>query len=237
MQPIRAININPSSAAWVADGRVHSDYSQGCLRHLIWKNYIPRPSTITPELMQMGAEGEDAYQKTLETEQEWPFHKELAFKSDFEGVQRSGRVDFISYHDGFRVIHECKTSQSKNTLYKIIRGHELNINHLAQLTYYLIYFEETRGKLVVRYHPKAETRIFRLKVESDGSLTVDGNPFRFDVYNQLQHQLMAAEVIKDQPKVERPVGKACLWCDYKDVCEKYDVKDVTIKQFLEGYNG
>lgn len=232
---MREIKINPSSAAWVVGPSVFSDYKQGCMRHLIFKNHIPREDTIPIELQQLGAIGEDIYFETLTRDQEHPFHKELAFRDQFEGVMRSGRCDYITYHDGFRVIHELKTSQSKNTLYKIIRKGELNINHMAQLVFYLIYFEETRGKLVVRYHPKAETRIFKVTVEDGGEVFVDGKKFQFTIENQIQHQLMAANVIKELPKVDKPMGNACSWCNYKDVCEKYDQKDQTLKQFLEGY--
>jgi CRISPR/Cas system-associated exonuclease Cas4 (RecB family) len=229
---VKPIKINPSSAAWANNGVVVTDYSQGCLRHLIFKNYFPKPSTITPELQEMGAKGEDMYFDTLMNEQEYPFHKELAFRDEFEGVQRSGRCDYISYHDGFRVIHEIKSSQSKNTLYKVINKGEVNINHLAQLVFYLVYFNEIRGKLVVQYMPKFNRRIFKVTINEYGEVLVDGWYSGYSVENQIEHQLLSAKVIRELPKVIKPIGKACTYCDYKDICEEYEQADTTLGEFL-----
>jgi len=226
------MKINPSSAAWVINGSVYTDYAQGCLRHLVFKNKMPVPSTITPELQEMGAKGEDLYFEVLMNEQEWPFHKELPFRDEFEGVMRSGRCDYITYHNGFRVVHEIKSTQSKNTLYKVIRKGELNINHLAQLVFYLIYFNETRGKLVVQYMPRFERRVFKVEVNNEGEIVVDGKKYGYKVEDQISHQLKSAEVIKTLPKIEKPIGKCCYFCAYKDVCEEYESSDDTIGEFV-----
>jgi hypothetical protein len=229
-------SIRPSSAAWAVNGTVISDTSQGCLRNVFFNKVFPT-GDIPKELAEMGAWGEDEYQKALETEQEWPFHKEFAFSDVFEGAKRRGRVDFITYHNNFLVIHEVKTSQSKNFLYQNLRKGEPKLNHLAQLVFYLVYFEQTRGKLIYRYAPKNELKIIKVEIKEGGKIYYDGKLYPLTVSDQIAHQLMSAEAIKEMGVIERPSGKACEWCSYKDMCNEYDQSGQTMKEFLGEKHG
>lgn len=230
---MKEIRINPSSAGWAVGNRVVTEYSSGCLRHLLLKNYIPRPFTLSDELVKVGADGEDKYQHYLETEQEAPFHKECVMRSEIDGVTVSGRIDFLSHHTGFRVVHECKSSKSKNLLYKVIRKGDVKLSHLAQLVFYLIHLNETRGKLIVWYEPTNETRVFKVEIRDGGGIFIDGVKHTFDVADQIQHQLLSAKVIKEKILWDRPEGNACTYCDYKDVCSSYDESGLTFTEFME----
>ena len=111
------------------------------------------------------------------------------------------------------------------------------IDHLAQLVFYLIFLQETRGKLVYRFFPKKgvvrERKEFRIEIGNDGEILVDGTKHQFSVANQLEHQLLAAEAIKELGVIERPNSEACKWCKTKVMCKAYEGMGGTIKQFLE----
>jgi CRISPR/Cas system-associated exonuclease Cas4 (RecB family) len=229
------IKINPSSAAWAIGRSVLTPKKNGCLRHMVLKRLSPMPDDIPVHLQEMGAEWEDMYFDRLMNDQPHPFHKEFAFSDWFEGVKRSGRVDYIVHHPEYRVIVECKASQSKNVLYQVIRKRIPDPNHLAQLVFYLIYFQETRGKLAVRYAPTGEEHEFRVEIDNDGNIIIDGKKSEYSVMMQLQHQLLAAEAIKDLGHISRPMSKkACDWCPYDLVCEALDNSGQTIGEFLGG---
>jgi len=231
---MREIRINPSSSAFMVGELVKTEAQSGCLRHLLLKNYLPIEDKVPEELQKMGAWGEDMYQEFLENHQEWPFHKELVMKTTLDDVTVSGRIDFVTYHDGYRVIHECKTSQSKNILYKTINKGELKLNHLAQLVFYLIHMNETRGKLVIRYAPKNTLRIFRITIGDDGEIFVDGDKHEMTVQDQLRHQLMSAHVIKEKELLARPESPwACKYCVYNKLCDKYDAEPKSFNEFVE----
>jgi len=233
---VREIRINPSSAGWAVGNQVITEYSSGCLRHLLLKNYLPIPFNLPEDLIKVGADGEDKYQNYLDNEQEYPYHKECVMKSTMDGVTVSGRIDFLSHHEKFRVVHECKSSKSKNLLYKVIRKGEVKLSHLAQLVFYLIHLNETRGKLIVWYEPTNETRVFKVVIGEGGEIFIDGVRHTFDVAEQIQHQLLSAKVIKENILWDRPNGAACKYCDYNKICTKYDESGLTFTEFMETNN-
>ena len=229
------ISINPSSAAFALGSMVMSDTPSGCLRYLLLKRYVAKPEEFPEHLKVMGEAGEAIYMSYLENYQPWPFHRELSFERSLEGVKVRGRMDFITYHNTFKVIHECKTSQSKPFLYGVVRKGEPKINHMAQLVFYLIHLEETRGKLVCLYAPTNELKVFKVEVDAKGEVLVDGRKYIYNVQNQLMHQLMAAEAIKEGTIMGRPRGKACNYCVYKTECDKFDAAGCrnNIESFME----
>jgi CRISPR/Cas system-associated exonuclease Cas4 (RecB family) len=219
---VSRVNINPSSAAFVLGDMVVTDTPQGCLRFLLLKKHLPREEGIPLELQVMGERGECIYMEKLLTEQPWPFHRELPFQSKVEGVKVRGRMDFVTYHDGFKVIHECKTSQSKTFLYDVIKKGKPKVNHIAQLVFYLIHLEETRGKLVTLYAPTMEEKVFKVEIKDGNVVYLNSVPYYYTVENQIMHQLLSAKVIKEDFVANRPWGKACTYCRYKEECDKYD---------------
>ncbi len=144
-------------------------------------------------------------------------------------------MDFVTYHDGFKVIHECKTSQSKPFLYGVVRKGEPKVNHMAQLVFYLTHLNETRGKLVCLYAPTGELRVFKVEITPNGDVLVDGRKYLYNVQNQITHQLLAAKVINERIIWSRPRGKACDYCVYKSECDKYDAAGCGngIQDFME----
>lgn len=231
---MREIRINPSSAAFAVGESIQTEAQTGCLRHLLLKNHLPIEDKIPEEFAIMGARGEDMYQEILDTEQEFPYHKELVMRSTMDGVVVSGRIDFVTYHPGFRVIHEVKSSQSKNILYKTINKGEVKLNHLAQLVFYLVHMNETRGKLVVRYMPKNLLRIFRVVIGDEGEILIDGQKHQLSVQDQIRHQLLSAHVIKEKELWARPESIwSCKYCVYNKLCDKYDAEPKNFNEFVE----
>lgn len=225
--------LRPSSSAFVIDGKVVTDNHGACPRHIIFKAEIAKPDHVEEKYQIMGARGEDMHQETLELTQPWPFHKEYVVKDVFEGVKRSGRIDFLVHHDGFRVPHECKTTQSKYVYNEVFLRKRPKIGHLAQLVFYLIMLEETRGKLIYRFWPTQETNVFKVEVGDDGYLLIDGVRSMYSVMAQLSHQLVCVDAIVNQ---DQPLGIAkseCKWCLYKEECRRFDATNATMKSFIE----
>lgn len=218
------MKISPSSAAFAWGNFVVTEYAQGCLRHLLFKQHV-KLEGIPEEFAKMGEAGELVYLEYMTREQDYPFHREMPFKSEIEGVIVSGRVDFISYHDGFRIIHECKTSQSKSFLYDVIRKGIVKTNHLAQIVMYLIHLNETRAKLIARYAPSGETRTIKIEVGEGGKILVDGRMVSYSVQDQIQHQLLSAEVLKTQTVMDRANEGACRYCQFKEACLRWDTNN------------
>ena len=234
---MRKAKIYPSSAAWALGKMIYTDTPQGCLRYILLQRYIPKFIDIDPKFKEIGNWGEEQYLDYMLNEQDYPFHRELPFKSELNGIQVSGRMDFISYHDGFKVIHECKTTQSKNVLYQNMRKNEPKLNHMAQLVFYLINQNETRGKLVYRFWPTNELKIFKIEIEPSGQILVDKKPYKLTVNEQMTHQILSAEVLTEEYIADKPYGSGCRFCDYKEECEKFDsVGGSHIDDFMEVIN-
>ena len=233
---MREMKLNPSSAAWAVGGNVISGSDKGCLRNLVFSAYVDKYEEIDPKYALMGAEGEDLYEQYLREEQPWPYHKEFVLRDEFFGAKRSGRVDFLTHHDGYRVVHECKSSQSYFVYKEVFEAGTPKIDHLAQLVFYLIMLRETRGRLVYRFFPKKgpkELKSFKIQVCSEGGIWVDGTRHQFSVANQLEHQLMAAKTITELGVVVKAGSSACKYCKVKQLCSDYDSVGGTIKHFLE----
>ena len=228
------MKIYPSSAAFAWGDLIMTEYSSGCLRYLLFKQKLNIKTDIPEENQRMGEAGEEKYLEFMLNEQPYPFHRELPFKSEIDGVKVSGRMDFISYHEGFRVIHECKTSKSKPLLYGVIRKGEPKPGHIAQIVCYLVHLNETRAKLIVRYAPTGESRIFKIEINEKGQILIDQKLYKHTVQEQIRHQLLSAKVLKEEIIWDRPCEGACRWCDCADLCLKWDTQEYsTPAQFFE----
>jgi hypothetical protein len=225
--------LRPSSAAFAINGTVVTDNHSSCPRGMIFKAELNKPDYIDPKYQIMGARGEDMYQADLEQLQPWAFHKEYKVTDYFEGVKRNGRVDFLVHHPDFRVACECKTTQSKAVFNEVFIYGRPKIGHLAQVVFYLIMLEETRGKLIYRYWPTQEVKTFKVEVSDTGRLLIDGTASEYSVADQLSHQLMCVEAITTQDKPEKIPSRTCRYCLYKEECRAFDTADCTIKEFIE----
>ena len=230
--PNKPPRISPSSAGWAVDNNILTDTKVGCLRFLLLKYYLPVDDPVPAHLIEMGAWGEDRYEEYLKNDQEHAYHKEFEMESSIDDVLVRGRIDFITHHKTFRVIHEVKTSQSKNLLYKNLRKGDPKVNHLGQLVFYLIHLNETRGKLIYRYAPTNELRIMKVEIGDSGEIYVDGKEHHLRVENQIRHQLLSAQVIKEKIMWQRPAGSACKWCVYNSMCDRYDVCGKSFENFI-----
>jgi len=229
-------SLKPSSAAFSVGRNIITDSHNSCPRYMIFQAEIGRKTEIDPKYAIMGARGEDMYQEVLEQTQPWPFHKEFKVTDYFEGVKRNGRIDFLVHHQDFKVPHECKTTQSKYVFTEVfVRGNP-KISHLAQLTFYLVLLSETRGKLIYRFWPTQETKIFKVEVGDKGELVIDGKASSYSIGAQLEHQLLCIEAITEQKDVQKIDQKNCRFCEYKDVCGGLDVSGRPIKDFLQEIN-
>ena len=225
------MRINPSSAAFMLGNGVVTEYDSGCLRNLLLKNLLPKVKDIAEKYKVMGEQGELIYQQFLLNEQDHPFHRELPFKSTIDGVVISGRMDFLVYHPDFRVVVECKTSESYSFRKQVIQLHEPKISHLAQILFYLSVLGETRAKLVALYVPKMESATIKIEVKPNGSVFVDNRLSVYTIQQQLLHQVCSAKVINEQIMWDRPLNRnACKYCMYSQECDAWDTgqfNDVT----------
>jgi len=226
--------LHPSSAAFVWEGTVVTEYSSGCLRYiLISANGIRTP--IPEEYMRVGAAHEEMYAAEL-TAKGVQYEREVKIRipiSTALDVDISGRIDFVIAPN---FITETKGTISKNTRLKVLRKGEVKINQLAQLVSYLIARQASTGQLVTGYYEETEDNVlvlkerrdFLVRIAEDGGILIDGVPSMFTVYDQLAHRTLAAEVLETNRIADRPdnwhlkYGGPCGFCAFKDTCDKYD---------------
>jgi hypothetical protein len=232
--PTTPLKLYPSSAAWAWGELIVTENRQGCGRNLLWENVARIVEPFPPELAAMGLAGEEKYLKHLTENQDYPFHRELPFKSEINGVVVSGRLDFLVYHDKGRIVHERKSSKSSKVLYDVIRDGKPKLNHVSQVISYFIHLGLTKGVLSYWYQPKDKERNFRIEVTDDGKILIDKELYTHTVADQLAHQVLSAEVLKTQRILERPAGNTpCRFCVYRDRCDKYDEFGGTDAEFIE----
>jgi CRISPR/Cas system-associated exonuclease Cas4 (RecB family) len=223
--------LRPSSAAFALNGEIITDNCQSCPRNMLFKAIINKPEYVDPKYQIMGAAGEDLYQEELNKIGGLLAHKEYKVTDYFEGVKRNGRIDFLVQHPDFRVIHECKTTQSKYVYNDVFIKGSPKVSHLAQVVFYLIMLEETRGKLIYRYYPTQETKIFKVEVGKGGKLLINNNKCEFSIENQISHQLICVDAIKNQDLPASIPNKSCKFCLYKKECKEFDDSCLSFKDF------
>lgn len=218
-------------------GGILAAYSSGCLRYIPLSKGAP-PVVIDPIYELLGAHHEDWYATVLGDrlkEREFVVRKELS-----ETVMYSGRVDFIDV-DG--VIHETKASLSPSFKYDVIRKGKYKISHLAQLVSYMIQLQAVKGVIACGFYKlrkddsfeRVETRLFDVKIDTDGSIIVDGVDTGHTVVSQYQHTLAVKKALETGEIGERPVNSnefsgPCTWCPLKLSCNKYDKGDINEEQ-------
>jgi CRISPR/Cas system-associated exonuclease Cas4 (RecB family) len=207
---------------------VITEYDSGCLRSMLitangYRKNIPESS------MELGRVWEDTVFDRLLTEQPWPFHRELPFKYEVDGVVISGRCDFVVYDDKGPLVLECKATASKYAPKDIIKDGKYKINHLAQVTNYLTYWETDRAEIMVSYMGK-ESRTFQVGLTKGGQITVDKKDSGFNIHDQMQHTKNAAKALKENIVWDRPhtmKGDACRYCNHAKTCLKWDLGELT----------
>ncbi len=232
--------IYPSSSAWVIGGKVDTEYDSGCLRYALIAPKAPKPF-FDPLFNKLGAHHEAWYAEKLGDR---ILHRELSlYHTVLPGVEYSGRCDFQTT-DG--MVHETKASFSKKFLRNVIKKGKFKKGHLAQLVSYLIELQQSRGLIAAGYYEVNEAgefvqkayREFQVMIADDGSILVDGTPSGYTVHQQLQHQLLTAEVLSEQVvHEERPIvagySSPCNYCPMSAVCDKYDAGNMSQQEFTD----
>jgi len=141
------------------------------------------------------------------------------------------------------------TNASKNTRRDVIRKGEYNLSYLAQLVSYMVRLRTQKGRLICGYYEenhaippvleRQEERIFKVEIDGDGSILVDGASSGFGVADLLAHQRAAVRVLENQEVGPRPdkavlkYGGPCSFCPFKAACDSYDVIGGGTEQFLQ----
>ena len=160
-------------------------------------------------------------------------------------------MDFVSLtKSGGLIIHETKgTLDQSSTHNSVIKQGKVKLNQLAQLVFYMIRKKTNKGKLVCgayRLLPsglleQTALREFKIEFNEAGQILVDKVPFQYTIEDQLNHQLTTAEVLKTETIWDRPEGfdskwaSPCKFCDYSDVCTKWDAGELTSKEEILEY--
>jgi hypothetical protein len=239
--------IHPSSAAFMIGDLVMTDYDSGCLRSILLAHNGARSESIPKVYAEVGA----AHENWIEANVLKPdkrlvvYAREVPIKMPVPGcedVLYSGRMDVLAcYVEVGQVILETKGTISKNTRLSVIRKGLVKLNHLAQLTSYMIAKRITRGKIIAGYYERdpdtlefvhCEGREFKVEIADDGGIVVDGFPTAWTVADQLRHRLAAARVLSAETVPPRPdkatqaFGGPCSKCLFKSVCDNYDNQPV-----------
>jgi hypothetical protein len=133
------------------------------------------------------------------------------------------------------VVDEVKGHTSKNTRRDVIRKGEYNVSYLAQLVSYMTRLRTQKGRLVCGYYEddggrlvRQEARIFKVEIDDEGSILVDGVSSGYGVADLLAHQRAAARVLETQEVAARPdkanlrFGGPCTYCPFNAACDKFD---------------
>lgn len=251
------IKLYPSSAAFMQEDTVITGYDSGCLRKILLTSKNVR-GQIPTVYMEVGAVHENQYEALLKSDPTVSrFLRELPIKQPvpgFETVMYSGRMDFVVEEilkrtEGVtfapmktrEVITETKGSISKTTRREVIRKGNVKVNQLAQLVSYMIARQSPYGRLVCAYyerHPetlqlvKCEERMFKIFIDDEGAVLIDGMPSGFTVEDQINHRKAAAKVLVEDRVGERPDGWTdiykgpCCRCIHKDTCSRFDAGHV-----------
>lgn len=239
----------PSQAAFMWGETVITQYSSGCLRAILLSAHGIREAF--PAIYgEVGAAHEAWYEGRLaEDTRLVSYARESPVKRPIPGVSGvtySGRIDFLQTYPAGAVIAETKGTISKDTRLSVIRKGAVKLNQLAQLVSYMIATETPRGKLVVGYYEKdgdayrhCEGREFKVTIDDEGLILVDGTPSGYSVTDAIKHRQAAAGVLADNTvgsrpdKWDQPFGGPCRMCVFKDACDKYRPEHHTTEEFLE----
>lgn len=237
----------PSSSAFMVGDLVITKYDSGCLRSILIRANGIRTGAI-PELYQRcGATAEVQHAADLKAKGV-TFIREMGLKAQLTpNVEYSGRADFVCQVPNIgTVVDECKGHTSKDTRRSVIRNGEYNISYLAQLVSYMVRLRTQKGRLVCGYYEedergqlvRQEERTFKVEIDEDGAILVDGVSSTYSVTDLLAHQRAAARVLENQEIAPRPdkaaqkYGGPCSYCPFKAACDAHDLSPSTTDEFL-----
>lgn len=243
----------PSSSAFMLGELVVTEYDSGCLRSILLAANGAR--TTIPEIYErVGAAHEVWYEENVlkKDPRILNYATEVPIKQPIDGVEGvtySGRMDVLAAHDKVGVvIHETKGTISKNTRLSVIRKGKVKLNQLAQLVSYMIAKECPRGKLIAGYYEEdgdgtlvhQEGREFKVEIDDEGAIIVDGVPSGYSVLDQIRHRQAAAKVIASPHVAARPDkwdqkwGGPCTNCTFREVCDKFDNGEIGgLNEFID----
>lgn len=226
---------------------VVTKYNSGCLRSILIQSHGIREGEIAELYQRCGSTAEEQHAADL-TAQGTPFTREVVLKAQLsKNVEYSGRADFVCQVPGVgTVVDECKGHTSKNTRRDVIRKGEYNLSYLAQLVSYMARLRTQMGRLVCGYYEedaagaliRQEERTFKVEIDDEGVILVDGTSSGYSVADLLAHQKAVVDVLENQTVGPRPdkadlkYGGPCSYCPFKAACDQYDVTGGTTEEFL-----
>lgn len=218
----------PSSAAFMFGDLTMTKDSSGCLRRILFASHGLRDE-IDPIYSEVGKAHEEWVESRLKG-----FQREVPVRGQVLGtdVEYSGRADFLNEHE----IIECKGTISKRVRLDVIRKGNVKINHLAQLVSYLIQLERSNGALIVGFYEQnedkqficTEHREFKITIDDEGRILIDGTLSGYRVHDQLAHMQRAAKHLAEGTLGPRPADwdakytSPCNYCPFKSACDKVD---------------
>lgn len=222
------IKIYPSASGFMWGKSTITKYNSACPRYLLAAQGAKRVD-IDQAYQDLGAHHEEDQEARLG---DLLSEREQVLKGPvIEGVEYSGRLDFWLRNN---VVVETKASFSDSTLYDVIRKGKVNINHIAQLVFYMIRKNTVKGILAVGYYTMAGEqyiqegyREFVVTIDDLGAILIDNEPSGYTVADQLRHTTEVAKALLNREIYPRPLNGysfdgPCKRCPMKDVCDKYE---------------
>lgn len=226
------IKLYPSSAAFKVGELVHTQYSSGCLRHLLLAaEGVKEP--FAQEHSERGAINEQRYENALvaagtDYEREVPFQIQIA-----DDAVISGRIDFVLADQR---IDELKSTESANVIRDVINNGKFKHANVAQLVVYLMAKGLTYGNLIYSAYKRDKKtkalvhvadRTYAVQLMANGDIYVDEAKFEFTAADVVNHLLSTAKVIRHRTIAPRPYGHSsfdgpCKYCPFANTCGLYD---------------
>lgn len=223
-----------SSSGFIWGRLVFTDYKTGCLRNVLLQSRGVKEGEIDEKYKVMGALHEQLHEDMLKAHKT-PYEREFVIKYKVvDDVEFSGRADFVI--PNIRV-EELKSTDSKNTMKKIMKDGKVRTEHLAQITGYMIPLKMDTGRLIYGYYEKNEAtdkyekkfdRAFEILIDDAGRICIDGTPSGFTVGDYLSYTKAAAYVVKTGEIWSRPnnwtskFASPCKTCPWSKSCDKID---------------
>lgn len=239
------IKVRGSEAGFMWGRLVYTEYDTACLRKILLRSRGVR-ATVAEVHNERGKTYEGLYEQRFPTcQREVPVVLPV---DGVDGADFSSRVDLIVGSGDDVVVHELKSTESKNVLRNVIKSGAYKVENLAQLISYMIAVGTDRGQLSYGYLERdannayqiKQERTFKIVVDAVGRIVVDSVPTKWTIYDQIAHTQTSAKVQKegiiwDRPaKWDAPFGSPCGYCPFKLACEKYDSGSIeSVDAFVE----
>jgi CRISPR/Cas system-associated exonuclease Cas4 (RecB family) len=243
------LKIRGSESAFMWGRLVFTDYDTGCLRKILLRSRGVR-GLVQEFHNERGKTYEAIYESRYDAcSREVPVQVAV---DDVAGVDFAGRVDLVVGAGAGAVVHELKSTESKNVLRQVIKSGIYKTENLAQLISYMAAIGTSSGKLAYAYMEKGINGVYQIKnersfdiqIDAFGRIVVDGRPSKWTVHDQLAHQFAAAKVVATGEVFDRPAnwsaafGSPCSYCPFKVTCAKWDAGDLkTTDEFVESGKG